>query len=1540
LDITVKANPIGIVSGGGTYNFGSEVTLTAKPYSGYEFVNWTVNGEEKSQEPVYTFFLTDRDALDYTANFRLTSFAMRPYKQFVGEPVQFDASMLFVNNANITFDWFFGDGGSDLGRDAGPVFHTFNATGTYTVSVIATPAGTEEGVTTTREIEIVEPLPLEQSYFRVDPPGIQRVKPGGQVQWTLEFSNNGVPMMGKPVTVDDGVAGGSTTVFADEFGKAGYETTVPLSGELGSIHNVTFSHETLRSSVSVQVHSAEMTLRGRVSDAQSGLHLKNVVVTANGKEAVTDEDGVYTVIGLDWGETCFLTVNHPGYYYHTSSRLLDSTLAEHNIPLNVKPGDDPSILRIYSEHTDSSKRVDTFLTYGDGLSLTFQAVINWGDQAPGKVDFILPNRTVQGTLNSLGASCQVNMDEEFKPGERLYVQAYSGEGTGYGRRDAFLEVTPPPPFDSNEFKLPPLDDIQAPADLKYIGGMNMGFDWTSLKVEFDRSWDGVFSMYVGYVIDKKDAEPNDLSDPDKLKEATKIQDKLKSQKSVAKTTTDFDLVLGGKFTWTYCQKEADWVLKEGWLAITGSASITKTWYYMTPILIPVYIQVGAGGSMTVKLMLSFEDQLFLEGTMSPALWLRVAAGVGLAGLASLEVFAKIDGKIEVGFAEPDFKTEVGITGGGRIVFFLFSEGYSYRQAWKWPDKAAGSSFMLTLAEPGEVKPLSRAYLKQPSAWLPPGEIRVMAVGDGEMDNFRETTIQTNIFPYSEAQLVPTADGPMLVWLTDNPGRTDVNRTMAQYSLYNGITWTAPQPLKDDGTADFYPQVAGWQGNQDKSAAAAWMKVGEVLGDNAGYKEVLEKSRVAMSFYNRAAGTWADFAEFAPPAGYQYTAPQIGAAGNSALVVWNRSPFQEGSGLLDALHPDQTDFLFSRWNGSAWSTPGQAVTGAGRVIKSSLAYDGDKALLAYVVDEDGSFETVADQELYYTTFTQGNWSAPVRVTENAVQDTNPQALYLEGEPMLFWYQDGKVLYLKNLAGSPQVALEKQSDGLSDFTLAAGENDSLTLVWGDGVSKEPVNSSQVLADGKDRDLGAQEIFASVYDPDFDSWSRPIQLTDTGLFNRSIDAMLDAEGNVLAVFNRATMYMLDREGEDLEIEAERTDLIFAQLQLGVDLAVEEVTLSEENPVPGSRVTAGALVANLGERAWEDVKVAFYEGDPQLGGQPIGQPVILTGVLGGGERRLTDIEWDIPNELEARQLYVVVDPGHEAPDRNLANNKGFVSAAMADLEVAEVTTQLVGFDEFLITARVMNRGLITAESTALSLFGTEAGEFGPVRGDLLEKGELGGLLPGEQKEVTLRWRYRDADFGEDGTTFLVLEAASPTPNVLGGANTARVLMRKPVTQGGAVQEFGLGRNGVTLFEGDQYQMQGIFNPPDATNRGITWQSTNAGVAQVDAGGKVFALAEGTAVITATTQDGGFTDTCTVTVVKSSALVYGDVSGNGQVDVGDAILVLRHIVGLVDIGAEYGPEALIRAKVNTGGGALDVGDAILILRYIVGLITKFPVEG
>jgi predicted alpha-1,6-mannanase (GH76 family) len=54
---------------------------------------------------------------------------------------------------------------------------------------------------------------------------------------------------------------------------------------------------------------------------------------------------------------------------------------------------------------------------------------------------------------------------------------------------------------------------------------------------------------------------------------------------------------------------------------------------------------------------------------------------------------------------------------------------------------------------------------------------------------------------------------------------------------------------------------------------------------------------------------------------------------------------------------------------------------------------------------------------------------------------------------------------------------------------------------------------------------------------------------------------------------------------------------------------------------------------------------------------------------------------------------------------------------------------------------------------------------------------------------------------------------------------------------------------------------PANAANKGVTWLSDKNDVAEVDDIGQVTAVAEGTAKITVTTEDGGFDDFCDVTV-------------------------------------------------------------------------------
>lgn len=72
--------------------------------------------------------------------------------------------------------------------------------------------------------------------------------------------------------------------------------------------------------------------------------------------------------------------------------------------------------------------------------------------------------------------------------------------------------------------------------------------------------------------------------------------------------------------------------------------------------------------------------------------------------------------------------------------------------------------------------------------------------------------------------------------------------------------------------------------------------------------------------------------------------------------------------------------------------------------------------------------------------------------------------------------------------------------------------------------------------------------------------------------------------------------------------------------------------------------------------------------------------------------------------------------------------------------------------------------------------------------------------------------------------------------------------------------------YIGESFTLVPTVTPDNATNKGVSYSSSNTSVATVGADGTVRAVSEGTATITVTTDDGGKTATCVVTVKKPSS--------------------------------------------------------------------------
>ena len=81
------------------------------------------------------------------------------------------------------------------------------------------------------------------------------------------------------------------------------------------------------------------------------------------------------------------------------------------------------------------------------------------------------------------------------------------------------------------------------------------------------------------------------------------------------------------------------------------------------------------------------------------------------------------------------------------------------------------------------------------------------------------------------------------------------------------------------------------------------------------------------------------------------------------------------------------------------------------------------------------------------------------------------------------------------------------------------------------------------------------------------------------------------------------------------------------------------------------------------------------------------------------------------------------------------------------------------------------------------------------------------------------------------------------------------------AVTGVTLNKAALSLIAGASETLTATVAPADATNKKVTWKSSDAAVATVDTNGKVTAVKAGEATITVTTEDGGKTATCKVTV-------------------------------------------------------------------------------
>jgi uncharacterized protein YjdB len=105
------------------------------------------------------------------------------------------------------------------------------------------------------------------------------------------------------------------------------------------------------------------------------------------------------------------------------------------------------------------------------------------------------------------------------------------------------------------------------------------------------------------------------------------------------------------------------------------------------------------------------------------------------------------------------------------------------------------------------------------------------------------------------------------------------------------------------------------------------------------------------------------------------------------------------------------------------------------------------------------------------------------------------------------------------------------------------------------------------------------------------------------------------------------------------------------------------------------------------------------------------------------------------------------------------------------------------------------------------------------------------------------------------IIATAKDGSGVTGSAQLTAVSSHVPVTG------VNISENSAQIEEGYIITLAAFITPANATNKGVVWSSSNTSVATVNGSGMITTKGRGTTIITVTTEDGGYSATCTLNV-------------------------------------------------------------------------------
>jgi|GEM_PF-2347177 len=1048
-------------------------------------------------------------------------------------------------------------------------------------------------------------------------------------------------------------------------------------------------------------------LRGFVFD-EDGVAVPGASVWVGASFTTTDSMGFYRFDDISFGDNIPVLVGKSGYSSYSgtinippNTTLLRSFTLYHSSAGDIKI---TGIRGAYSGHVFYMERIPH--------SVEYTVNVDWGIHSPGSVRFITPGGIVDVPTTENSVSREFDMGD-FPPCTKLSVIAIGGDGSLSELKEADFTI----------MRLIPYVPGLTPVDL----GDRFSFEskvGLNLKI-FEEGVGGTaipltIPLFGGHEFNLKFI-PEVRSEVTSGGEATyelAWNNVVKGKAGGLEYELTPKLGISGTFSDSECRWQ--W---GGLAGVSGKVELSKTWptvVVIGPVPVPVFFKLSFELEADATLKIMDLAPIKMNGELDINPYLRGSVGVGVDDVLNGQVWVGAGADFVLQWPQDPTLKEltVYVNGGFTGVLFLFEyEQELFRAEWALYEGPSPTPFVFQTK--GEPRPFRRGYLNVPGYGTfvnRPKHFRTSVSTRAPFGAPVSSPIQLAVFPYSSPSLSASNGNLYLTWLYDDPVRTSLNRTQLVFTSWDGSAWSAPQPVADNGTADFRPQIATFS---DGSALVVWEDERIVFEDTATIEEMARNLEISTSIFNPLTKAWEGFQRLTSNDHLDRNPKISGISKNDVLLTWVSN---EANDLLgSASNPNK--LWYSRFDGSAWSPPQAIAEVPYPILKTSFAYDGTIGHLILSVDTDGDASTLEDHELYKITYSEGVWSALTRLTNDTVTDTNPEVvLASNGDFVLVWLKGDELSSVTNFdMGSRTVIKRADSQGLPvNFKMAPSSDGTLALLWADPV-------------GYGSDLSVM-----FYDPTYQVWGGAKRLTNDPQRERDFVFSFYAPDAIITVYDRDTIEQKETTrvtpgGREIRFEIPEivgTDLYMMQYTLQSDLALEQGSLAVDppNPKPETKAVLSVNGWNPGDRAVKDVPIAFYLGDPASGGTKIGE-TLISEVLKPGEVKKVSVDWIVPRTTSPLQVFAVIDPEGIFDPVNRTNNKVAMGIVKPDLTIRTTWWERITPNLLSITARIANEGGIAAGGMTLKFKRDSAA--GPV----LHTENLGSVGPYESIDVNFLW-------------------------------------------------------------------------------------------------------------------------------------------------------------------------------------------------------------